>query len=165
MIIKENLYFYYKNNDVKKFKKFAKYLKKYHGNAILINYLYGKLYYNMNKYKTSYYYFHKIADIESEYRDEAIYTLGLISYLKNKNSKLALKYFKKLSEKNNTESQFAMRGKIDLSILSNEMGDIELSKRMLMDIINNSDNRLLRIQAENLIDYFGYKERVNGIPE
>ncbi|MBN2040418.1 MAG: tetratricopeptide repeat protein [Spirochaetes bacterium] len=156
-VIKENLLFYYRNNDIPNFNKFAGYLKNYYGNTVFLNYMYGKLYFNTNKYKTSYYYFRKIADIESKYRDEAVYTLGLISLLKNKNSRLAFQYFRELSEKNDTDSKFAMMGKIDLSILSNEMGDIELSRKMLMDIINKSENRLLRIQAENLADYFGYK--------
>ncbi len=160
IVIKENLIYHYKNKNINEFNKYTQYLKKYPGNNLFVNYLYGKLNFESYNYKTSYYYFYKLANSESEYQDEAIYYLGLISLLNNKDSALALKYFQKLSENSNPDNKFASLGKINLSILSNETGNKELSKKLLYDINDNINNRLLKIQAENLIEYFGYKSEL-----
>jgi len=155
-VLKEDLIYQYNNKDLNEYNKYAQFLMRYPGNNPFINYHYAKLYYENSNYKTSYYFFYKLSDIESEYRDEANYYLGLISLLNNKDRNTALKYFKKISE-NNTGNKFTMQGKIELSILSSELGNIDVSKKVLFDIKNNSENRLLQIQAENLIEYFGYK--------
>ncbi len=157
-IIRENLIYYYSIKDQIQFRQFASYLRKYPGNTALINYYNGKLAFEQKNYKSSYYYFYKVSGDESEYKYEAVYYLGLINLLQNKNTDLALRYFKKLSEENNYENKYAVKAKIDLAILSNETGDIELSKKVLMDILKNSTNQLFQIQAENLIEYFGYNK-------
>lgn len=161
IVIKENILYYYKVKDIKEFNFYSQYLLKYPGNNLLINYLYGKLYFENYNYKTAYYYFYKLADLESEYRDEAIYYLGLISLVNNKDVNLALKYFKKISGDNNSGNKYAMQGKIDLSILAIETGNIALSKKVLLELSNNSENRLLQIQAENLIEYYGYSDNID----
>ncbi len=156
-VIKENLMYYYKIKKIAEFNKYSQYLKSYPGNTIYINYLTAKINFEISNYKTSYFYYYKLAEIESEYKSEAIFYLGLISLLNNNDINLAKKYFNKICENGSPDDKFAMQGKIDLSIISSESGNIEQSKKALFDIIDKSDSRILRIQAENLIEYFGYK--------
>ncbi|MFH0976758.1 MAG: tetratricopeptide repeat protein [Spirochaetota bacterium] len=158
MVIKENFLYYFKIKDINLFNEYGGYLQSYPGNNLLINCMFARLNYNTNNYKTSYYYYYKLADVESEYKFEAIYYLGLISLLNNKDQNLAFKYFKRIADSSNPENKFSIHGKFDLAILSSELGNVALSKKLLSDIINSSDNRLLKIQAENLVEYFGYKD-------
>lgn len=158
IVIKENIFYYYNNKNIKQFNKYTQHLKKYPGNNVFINYHSARLNFETSNYKTSYFYYYKLAELESEYNEEALFYLGLISLLNNNDKNLAQKYFSKISSSNNSGSKFAMQGKIDLSILSSETGNITASREALYDIMDNSDSRLLRIQAENLIEYFGYKK-------
>jgi tetratricopeptide (TPR) repeat protein len=162
-VLKENILYYYKIKNIIEFNSYSQFLNKYPGNNIFLNYLTAKLNFETMNYKTSYFYYYKLADIESEYKDEAIFYLGLISLLNNNDINLARKYFNKISGSSYSKNIFAMQGKIDLSILSSETGNIELSKKALFDILDNSDSRILRIQAENLIEYFGYRNTANII--
>ncbi len=157
-VIKENLLYYYRKNDEKNFNQYVGLLDKYSGNTTLINYLSGKLYFQNKKYNTAYKFFFRLIDSENEYKPEAIYLLGTINLLKNKNLVMAISYFKRLEDEKNPDNEFALKGKINLAILFNERKETELSKKILFDIINKSENRLFKIQAENLVEHFGYKE-------
>jgi tetratricopeptide (TPR) repeat protein len=155
-VIKENLIYYYKIKNINEFNVYSQYLSKYPGNNIYLNYLTAKINFELSIYKTAYFYYYKLADVESEYKNEAVFYLGLISLLNNNDINMAQKYFNRISGSGNSQDKFAMLGKIDLSILSSESGNVELSKKALFDIMDKSDSRILRIQAENLIEYFGY---------
>jgi tetratricopeptide (TPR) repeat protein len=158
IVFKESVRYYYNDLDLKKFKKYSKYLKRYKGNENLINYLTGILYFNLNKYSSSYYFFYKLAQVNSKYRHEALYYLGLISYFKHKNPNLARSYFNKLIQSKNLNNKYTLQARVNLSILLKETGKIDLSKKYLSEIINTTDNKLLFIQAKNLYEYFGYSE-------
>lgn len=158
MVFKESVKYYYHHLDLKHFKRYSKYLKRYKGNANFINYLTGLLYFKRNKYSSSYYFLYKLAQVQSKYRYEALYYLGLISYFKHKNPKLAKSYFMKLIQAKNLNNKYTLQARVNLSIILKETGKIGLSKKYLSEIINTADNKLLFIQAKNLYEYFGYSE-------
>lgn len=157
--LKETLYYYYQEVDRKNFKRYSRYLLRYSGNANYVNFLSGMLYFRLSRYNTAYYFLYRTGQTDSEYRDEALYYLGMISYLQHKNPRLAKNHFNKLIRKETDNNEFSVRAKIALSIMYKEEGEIELSKRYLSEIINSTDNKLLFIQAKNLFEYFGYQNR------
>ncbi len=156
IVIKENLFYYYLNRDLGKFSLYAGFMGRYADTTSLVNYLSGKLYFDLKKYTTAYYYFYKLSQAESEYKKEALYNLGLISLFEQKNRQLAIAYFKKLAESADTQDALVMKGRLNLSILLNEKGDINVSRDTLSGILNGPENVTLKTQAENLWNYFGY---------
>ncbi len=158
MVFKENLEYYYKGSELKNFKKYSKYLKRYKGNDNLINYLTGLIYFHLNRYSSSYYFLYKLAQVNCKYRDEALYYLGLISYFKHKNPNLAKSYFNKLIRSKDKKNKYTLKARVSLSILLKETGKIDLSKKYLSEIIEAADNKLLFIQAKNLYEYYGYSD-------
>jgi len=131
-------------------------LLKYSGNGNYVNFLSGMLYLRLGSYNSAYYFLYRTGQTDSEYRDEALYYLGMISYLQHKNMRLAKNHFNKLIQAGTDNNEFSLRAKIALSIMYKEEGEVELSKRYLSEIINSTDNKLLFIQAKNLFESFGY---------
>ncbi|MDY6934266.1 MAG: tetratricopeptide repeat protein [Spirochaetota bacterium] len=161
MAIKENLLYYFNKNNLKEFKKYSWYLKKYKGNNSYINYLSGKIYFDQNKYKSSYYFFYKLAQVKNEYTEESLFYLGIISLFQQKNTERAVGYFNRIiKEKNptNQDSKFLVQAKIYLSIILKERGNMADSKKILKDILRSSENMMWKTQAENLFEYYGYSK-------
>jgi len=156
LAFKETLYYYYQEADRKNFKRYSRYLLKYSGNGNYVNFLSGMLYLRLGSYNSAYYFLYRTGQTDSEYRDEALYYLGMISYLQHKNMRLAKNHFNKLIQAGTDNNEFSLRAKIALSIMYKEEGEVELSKRYLSEIINSTDNKLLFIQAKNLFESFGY---------
>lgn len=162
IVVKENLFYYYLNNDLDKFKVYSEYLRKYSGNDPLLSYLSAKLNFEQEQYNNAYYFFYKLVQLESEYKEEALFHLGIISLFKQKNKKLAVSYFQKLAEINNSDNVYVMKAKLNLSILLNESGNIDKSNDVLNDIIIGPENLLIKIQAGNLWNYYGYTKKMNA---
>lgn len=155
-VIKENLMYYYDQKDIKSFTKYAGYLKRYSSYETLLYYLSGKLFFELDDYENSFFNFYKLLNLDSNYKEEALYYISIITLLHRNNPKRAYLYLKKLSANDSYENRFSIMGKIDLSILSAEYGDVELSRKVLLDVIAHHKNILLLIQAENLFEYYGY---------
>lgn len=157
-VMLKNMQYYYNKKDLKEFKKYAWGLSRFSGNRAYVNYMYGKLYYELGSYKSSYYHFYKILNVENNYINEALYYLGLISIVNDNNSRRALRYFSALTEDRNDKSEYAMKGRLALAVLAYEKGDTTLSSRMLQEILSSGENKILKIQAENLFEYYGFTE-------
>jgi tetratricopeptide (TPR) repeat protein len=155
-VVKENLFYYFLNRDVENFTLYSGYMGRYPGTGALVNYLSGKLYFEVGRYSTSYYYFYKLTHAESEYKDEALYNLAVISLYDQKNRNLAIAYFKKLAESADTGNAVVLKAKMNLAILLNEKGDIPASRNTLKEISEGPENVVIKTQAENLWNYFGY---------
>jgi tetratricopeptide (TPR) repeat protein len=155
-VVKENLFYYFLNRDVENFTLYSGYMGRYGGTGALVNYLSGRLYFEIGRYSTSYYYFYKLAHAESEYKDEALYNLAVISLYEQKNRNLAIVYFKKLAESANPGNAVVIKAKMNLAILLNEKGDIPASRNTLKEISEGPENVAVKTQAENLWNYFGY---------
>lgn len=152
--VEENLLYYYNTKKTKKFKEYSKYYKKYEQNNFLVNYLSGKLYFELNTFKSSYYYFYKLANAKCKYTGEALYYLGVISLFQQKNKRRSMDFFKKMLKETSSPNKLIMKGKMNLSILLAEKGDINESKKILMEMLNNSENSLSKALANNLLEYF-----------
>jgi tetratricopeptide (TPR) repeat protein len=157
-VVMENLLHYYRLKDLEKFNLYAGYLNRYTGNGPVINHLAGKLHFEIGHYGTAYYYFYKLSQAESEYREEAYYLMGTISLVEQKNRNLAAGYYKKLSEIGRRDNPFVLRAKLNLSILLNEAGDVDSSKKVLTDLLAGSEGVAVKAQAENLWRHFGYSK-------
>ncbi len=157
-----NLKYYYTNKSLKDFDKYAWGLEQYRGNSAYVNYLSGKLNFELGNYRNAYNRFSKIANAQSEYLHEALFCLGLISAAIDGNTKRALWYFKRLADDRDTKSEYSLKGRLALAVIAQEKGDTLLSTMLLQEIIGGSGgDRLLKIQAENLFDYYGYAEKIN----
>ncbi len=158
-VIKENLWYYYRKGDEKQMKLFAAYMGRFPGNTNLVNYLWGRLYFDKGAYNTSYYFFYKAAQADNEFQSESLYHLGLISIVHQKNRKLAILYFTKLAGSNTIDSPFVVRAKLNLSIIYNEMGNGDRAAAYLKEVDGGMSTMTMKIQSDNLKDYFGYSER------
>ncbi|MCU0822022.1 MAG: hypothetical protein MUC95_06050, partial [Spirochaetes bacterium] len=156
-----NVKYYYINKNLKEFDKYSWGLEKYRGRSEYVNYMSGRLNYELGNYRTAYNRFSRIINTQGEYLHEALYSLGLISAAVDGNSKRALWYFKKLSEDRGKTDEFTVKGKLALSIIALERGDTLLSSALLQEIISETGDRLIKIQAENLFDYYGYTDKIN----
>ncbi len=157
-VVMENLLHYYRLKDLEKFNLYAGHLNRYTGNGPVINHLAGKLHFELGHYGTAYYYFYKLSQAESEYREEAYYLMGTISLVEQKNRNLAAGYFKKLSEIGRRDNPFVLRAKLSLSIILNEAGDVDGSKKVLTGMLTGSEGVAVKAQAENLWQHFGYSK-------
>ena len=157
-IIRKNLQYYFDRKNTGLFKRFAYYLaNSFAGTQTYVNYMYGKYYYSLKSYKTAYYYLYKVSSSDNEYSQEVWYTLANISIFVNKNTKQAVQFFLKVIEKD-SESDYGCRARIELSIIYHENDRKEESKKLLADIIADSQRKIFVIQAENLYDSFKYAD-------
>ena len=154
-MVRENLRYYYRQGDTNQFKTYAALLNRYPGNANLVNFLRGKLNLDKGQFNAAYYYFYKSSQTENDYREESLYHLGMISMIHQKNNKLAIAYFTRLAAGDQADSIYIARAKINLSILYNETGNTEKSLSNLKEIHKGVSGAAIKIQAENLMRYFG----------
>ncbi|MCP4129827.1 MAG: tetratricopeptide repeat protein [bacterium] len=159
-IVKRNIEYFYKKKNLKEFNRFVRYLGRYKGNAAYINYMTGQFYYEKKYYQKSYYYFYKLSLLESEYKEESLYSLGSIALFVHRNKRLAVKYFTKLAEQDNKTSLYRWRAALNLAIIMNEMNNKNLSRYYLLEVMNSSLRGNYRAQALNLFERYGYKKEV-----
>ncbi|PKL40886.1 MAG: hypothetical protein CVV44_04570 [Spirochaetae bacterium HGW-Spirochaetae-1] len=154
-IIRANLKYFYMIKNVAQFQRFAGYLSKFPGNEVYLNYMYGKIYYDIKSYKNAYYYLYKISLNENDYMDETLFILGEISLYIYKNKSQALKYFEKIIDVNK-DSEFGYRARLKLSLLYNEDGQQERTRDILLEILKSPRKKTYNIQAMNIYEYLGF---------
>ncbi len=157
-VVKEALFYYYLKGDLKNFALYSSYLTKYSGNDPLLNYLSGKLYFERQQYAASIYFFGRLAATESEYREEALFYLGIISLHYQKNARIAAGHFQRLIETADPGNSFAMKARINLALLMSEAANRAKAEELLEEIESGPENVVIKAQAENLIEYFNFSK-------
>lgn len=157
---KENMIHYFFQGDEDKFKSFAGMLRRYPGTGTLVEYYTAKLEFNRGMYNNAYYSFYKLSSAENEYRREALYHLGLISYYKQGNPVKAAGYFEKLAKDERASDPFVQKAILFLAIDSRMKGDDKTAEEYLARAIGSASNLSTAYRAMNLYEYFGfYKEK------
>jgi tetratricopeptide (TPR) repeat protein len=154
-VVKEALFYYYLKGDLKNFALYSSHLTKYSGNDPLLNYLSGKIYFEQQQYTTSSYYFGRLAATESEYREEALFFLGIISLHYQKNVRIAAGHFQRLIDTADPGNSFAMKARINLALLMNEGSNRARAEELLKEIEAGPENAVIKAQAENLKEQLG----------
>ncbi len=153
---KENMIYYYTRGNGDKFKKFAMSLRRYPGTGTLVEYYTAKFEFNRGMYNNAYYSLYKLSSAENEYRREAIYHLGLISFYKQGNSARAANYFAKLAGDEHTSDPFVQKAILFLAVNSRVKGDDRAAEEYLARAIGSASNLSTAYRAMNLYEYFGY---------
>jgi tetratricopeptide (TPR) repeat protein len=135
--------------------KYAAYLKKHPNTSDFINYHAGKLYFELGNFDNSYFYLYKLSGRSSAYRDEALYTIGVIGIEHQKNAARGSQYLKKLAGDGSASGEFVQKARLYLAMMAKEQGNDEVARDYLTDILGTTRDRLLRIQAMNLLEHFG----------
>jgi len=155
-VMRLNCEYYYRENNITEFFKYARYLGRYRGNEALINYMSGKIYYSKGYYKKSYYYFYKLSLLDSVHRDESFYLLGRLGMFAYGNRNMAIKYYKKLVDQEHADRTLVLKSLIELSIIYNDMKLHNDSRTQLDRIFSMTDHGLIYFQAKNLYSHFGF---------
>ena len=157
-VVKEALFYYYLKGDPVNFALYSTYLKRYSGNDPLLNYLSGKMYFERQQYNQSSYYFGRLAANESQYREEALFFLGIISMTYHKNARIAAGHFQRLIDTSDPDNQFAMKARINLAILMNESANYTKAEELLREVESGPENAAIKVQAENLSEYYNFRK-------
>jgi tetratricopeptide (TPR) repeat protein len=155
-IIKYNFNYFYKKRDLIQFEQYSKYLGKYPGNDLLINYLSARIYFEKGIYYKSYNYFNMLIKTDNRYQGEALYHLGLLHLLVNGNATSAINYFTKLAEMQDADQVYRLKAMIHLAIIHKELKNEDKSRAYLKEVLLNKDRGLYYIQADNLSEAFGF---------
>lgn len=154
MVVKEALFYYYLKGDLKNFVTYSSHLRKYSGNDPLLNYLSGKIFFEQQQYTQSSHFFGRLAAGENDYREEALYFLGIISLHQQKNPRIAAGHFQRLIDTAEPDNPFALKAKINLALLMNESANSAKAEELLREIETGPENAVIKIQAENLIEHY-----------
>ncbi|HSV98410.1 MAG TPA: tetratricopeptide repeat protein [Spirochaetota bacterium] len=157
-VVKEALFYYYLKGDLKNFAVYSSHLTKYSGNDPLLNYLSGKIYFEQQQYTKSSYFFGRLAATESEYREEALFFLGIISLHHHKNARIAAGHFQRLIDTSDPENSFAMKARINLALLMSEGANRARAEELLKEIEAGPENAVMKAQAENLAEYLNFSK-------
>ncbi len=162
MAFQESMVHYYKKGDREGFKKYSELLKKYPGNGNLVGYYTGKLELDSGSYGNAYYSFYKLSSFNNEYRQEALFHLGIISLYKQENREKAMFYFTRLSKDAGGENIFAQKSKLLLSVDAYARGDRDAAKSYLTGIIGSATSRETLDRAMNLFEEYGFYGETSG---
>ncbi len=157
-VVKEALFYYYLKGDLKNFIVYSSHLTKYSGNDPLLNYLSGKIYFEQQQYEKSSYFFSRLAVMETDYREEALFFLGIISLHHHKNARIAAGHFQRLIDTSDSENQFAMRARINLALLMSEGANREKAEELLKEIQSGPENVVMKTQAGNLAEHLNFQK-------
>jgi tetratricopeptide (TPR) repeat protein len=136
------------------FNRFAGYLAGYYkGNSDYVNFMYGKYFYSLQDFRTSFYYFNKVTGTENAYCLESWFNLGNISLFADKNKQQAIAFYQKIIDRD-MESDFGYRARIELSIIYHEINRKDESLKLLREIIAGPSHKIYHVQAQNLYDSF-----------
>lgn len=153
-VVKEALFYYYLKGDLRNFALYSSHLTRYSGNDPLLNYLSGKIYFEQQQYTQSSHFFGKLAAGENDYREEALYFLGIISLHHQKNARIAAGHFQRLIDTAEPDNPFAMKARINLAMLMNESANSVKAEELLREIESGPENVVIKVQAENLIEHY-----------
>jgi tetratricopeptide (TPR) repeat protein len=128
-----------------------------------VNYYTGSFYFKRGMYEKANQYYGKIKDAKSEYRTEVMYKIGIIYELWYKNMRMAIYYFSQLGDVDGVYDEYTAASRLELSILYNERGMKEQSKKLLEDLMSRRDNIAIMIRAGDLYAQFGFDSDAEGI--
>ncbi len=153
-IVKANMRFYFDKKNTAQFNRFAGYLAGYYkGSSDYVSFMYGKYFYSLQDFRTSFYYFSKVSGTENPYSAESWFNMGNISLFADRNRQQAIAFYQKVIEKDR-DSDFGYRARIELSIIYHEINRKDESLKLLDEIIGGPSNKIYHIQAQNLHDSF-----------
>ncbi|HPJ40786.1 MAG TPA: tetratricopeptide repeat protein [Spirochaetota bacterium] len=152
-----NVVYHYKQKNLSSFNSYVKYLRVYKDNLDYINYLSGKLSFEIGAYKQSYLSFYKLVNSNNEYSTETNYYLGKLTLLYYNNKSSSLKYYQKVLTEKNQKNEFVQKSKIELAIIYNELRNHKASIQLLNELIAENDKGRFRNQAENLLEIIPVK--------
>ncbi len=162
LAFKESMVHYYLEGNEEKFKNFAGMLRHYPGTGTLVDYYTAKFEFNRGMYNNAYYSFYKLSSAENEYRREAMYHLGLISFYKQGNFIRAASYFEKLGKDERASDPFVQKTILFLAIDARAKGDDKAAEEYLARVIGSTSNLSMVYRAMNLFEHFGYYKQKGG---
>ncbi len=153
MVLRANLEYFYRQQDIGQFKRYAALLARFKGNRNHINYRYAKLYLARRAYKSAYYYFYKLTLSQNDLWNEALYNLAMINLHIFRKKNRAVANLKKLigSKK---ESDFYYKAQLELAIIYYEKGEKAKAGEILSQIAASSKRKLYAAKAENIILHY-----------
>jgi outer membrane protein assembly factor BamD (BamD/ComL family) len=162
LAFRENMKYYYVAGREEKFKKYAGLLRKYPGNGPLVEYYTAKFEFNTGAYQNAFYSFYKLSASEHEFRREALYHVGVLSFHKQANTAQAMKYFEKLAKDERTDDVFVQKAMLFLAIDAHSKADDTAAEKYLSRIIGSASRESLTHRAMNLYEYFGFYDKQKG---
>jgi len=159
---RESMIQHYKKADREGFRKYSELLKRYPGNGNLVGYYSGRLEFDSGAYNNAYYSFYKLSSFNNEYRQEALFHLGLISLYKQENREKAISYFTRLAKDGGGDNIFAQKSKLLLAVDAHARGDREAAKARLTEIIGSATSREILDRSMNLFEEYGFYAETSG---
>ncbi|MCX7678941.1 MAG: tetratricopeptide repeat protein [Spirochaetes bacterium] len=153
---RESMKYYYEVEHERNFKKYANLFRKYPGNANEVDYYTAKYEFKQGDFNNAFYSFYKLSVSENQFRREALYHLGLISFLGQDSPTRGEMYFKKLVTDEQINDIFVQKAILFMALNLQSKGASSDAKQYLEKLLFNSSHVSMWYRAMNLYEYLGF---------